>query len=321
MNYNRTGMGQIYSIGTAGWSYKDWENIVYPARKPHDFHPLIYLSQWINAIEINSTFYRPPQSPMTQSWVKKVASHPDFRFSVKLHQTFTHKRNGYSVRDIDIFKRGVDPLMESGRLAALLIQFPWSFRRTSTNQAYLDELFRKFSGYPQALEVRHGSWNQPDFYRFLSEHGVIICNIDQPLFRDSIPPGAICTNPEMSYVRLHGRNYTNWFKDSAGRDARYDYLYEEKELDEWIDRIKKLAGKSSRVLIITNNHYRGQAFTNALQIKNKLTGEKLEIPESLLQRYPALNKIAAQIRRDQLGLFAEKIKDAEEKKTGGKHEN
>lgn len=298
-------MAPEYSIGTAGWSYKDWEGIVYPVRKHRDFHPLEYLSSWIGTVEINSTFYRPPQRSITRSWLKKIAPHPEFLFSVKLHQSFTHQREGYGSRDIDIFKQGIDPLMEDGRLAALLMQFPWSFRLTPANQAYLDGLFHDFSGYPRALEIRHESWNRPEFYRYLSEHGVIFCNIDQPIFRDSIQPSAVSTNPETSYVRLHGRNHTNWFKTGAGRDARYDYLYKENELDEWIERIKKLAGNSRRVLVITNNHYRGQAFANALQIKNKLTGEKLEIPESLLRQYPALNRIAQRIRRGQLGLFSE----------------
>ncbi len=321
MDYNRDGMESLYSIGTAGWSYKDWEGIVYPVRKPRDFHPLQYLSRWINAVEVNSTFYRPPQQNMTRAWAKKVAHYPEFRFSVKLHQAFTHQRKGYAIRDVDIFKLGIDPLMEERRLAALLIQFPWSFRRTSANQGYLDDLFRHFTEYPKALEIRHASWNQPDVYRFLSEHGVIFCNIDQPLFRDSIAPSAVCTNPDISYVRLHGRNTGNWFKSGAGRDARYDYLYGEGELDEWIERIKNLAGKSNRVLIITNNHYRGQALANALQIKNKLTGEKLEIPDSLLQRYPALNKITEQIRRGQLGLFSEKEEDSAKDGNGGNPES
>lgn len=290
-------------IGTAGWSYKDWEGIVYPERKERGFHPLIFLANYINIVEVNSTFYRTPPMTMSLSWIKKVEREPDFLFSIKLHQIFTHKRKGFTQKDVDDFKFGIEPLRAKLKLAAILIQFPWSFIRTSTNTEYLIKLFGLFSNYPLALEVRHSSWNIPSFYTLLSEHGVGFCNIDQPLFRNSIPPSAVCTNPRFSYVRLHGRNYKNWFKEDAGRDARYDYLYSNDELDEWVQKIKELGQKSDKIYVITNNHYRGQALANALQIKNKITGKKLDIPEDLLRKYPLLKEIIDKIKSGQLDLF------------------
>lgn len=293
-----------FFIGTAGWSYKDWEGIVYPERKERGFHPLVFLANYINIVEVNSTFYRSPPMAMSLSWIKKVKIHPEFLFSVKLHQIFTHKRRDFNQKDIDDFKFGIEPLRAKLKLAAILIQFPWSFIRTSANTDYLVNLFKLFSDYPLALEVRHSSWNAPQFYTLLSEYNVGFCNIDQPLFRNSIPPSAINTNPRFSYVRLHGRNYKNWFKEDAGRDARYDYLYTKDELDEWIQRIKELGQKSDKVYVITNNHYRGQALANALQIKNKITGKKLDIPYDLLRKYPLLNKIIDKIKSGQLDLFS-----------------
>lgn len=292
-----------YFIGTAGWSYKDWEGIVYPERKERSFHPLIFLADYINIVEVNSTFYRTPPMTMSLSWIKKVERYPDFLFSIKLHQIFTHKRRGFTQKDVDDFKFGIEPLRAKLKLAAILIQFPWSFIRTSANTKHLIKLFDLFSDYPLTLEVRHSSWNTPPFYTLLSEYNVGFCNIDQPLFRNSIPPSAVCTNPQFSYVRLHGRNYKNWFKENAGRDARYDYLYSNDELDEWIQRIKELGKKSDKVYVITNNHYRGQALANALQIKNKITGKKLDIPEDLLRKYPLLKEIIDKIKSGQLDLF------------------
>ena len=113
------------------------------------------------------------------------------------------------------------------------------------------------------------------------------------------------TNPAFAYVRLHGRNYKNWFRAGAGRDDRYDYLYAKDELQEWIDRIKQLGQKSGKIYVITNNHYRGQAMANALQIKNMLSGEKLEIPRLLIERYPALEEILKRIRKGQKDLFGD----------------
>jgi uncharacterized protein YecE (DUF72 family) len=295
-----------YFIGTAGWSYKDWEGIVYPQKKSTGFHALIFLAHYINIIEINSTFYRPPVIQISLSWIKKVENYPDFLFAIKLHQIFTHKRKGFTQKDVDNFKFGIEPLRAKERLASILIQFPWSFASTTSNNDYLIKLFKSFSDYPLTVEVRHSSWDSADFYKLLSEYNVSFCNIDQPIFRNSIKPSSISTNPEFSYVRLHGRNYKNWFKQDAGRDERYNYLYTKEELEDWIGRIKDLGNKSSKVYIITNNHYQGQALANALQIKNMITGEKLDVPPLLVEQYPVLKELAERLKEGQLGLFDEK---------------
>ncbi len=295
-----------YFIGTAGWSYDDWEGVVYPERKARGFHPLIFLAHYINIIEINSTFYRPPAIHISLSWIKKVENYPDFLFSVKLHQIFTHKRKGFNQKDVDDFKLGIEPLRARERLASILIQFPWSFANTTSHNEYLITLFKSFSDYPLSVEVRHSSWNNSSFYKLLAEYKVCFCNIDQPIFRNSIQPSSLNTNPKFSYVRLHGRNYKNWFKQDAGRDERYNYLYTKEELEEWIKRIKDLGNQSSKVFVITNNHYRGQALANALQIKNMITGEKLDIPYLLLKQYPVLKELAEKLKEGQLDLFEEK---------------
>jgi uncharacterized protein YecE (DUF72 family) len=295
-----------YHIGTAGWSYEDWEGIVYPAPKARGFHPLLYLANYINIVEVNSTFYRPAAPALAVSWLKKVEGHPDFLFSVKLHQVFSHVRKDFSQKDVDDFKAGIELLRVRNRLAALLIQFPWSYANTAANQEYLLRLFRLFAGYPIALEVRHSTWETPGFYDLLRENSVTFCNIDQPVFKNSIGPSAVSTNPDFAYVRLHGRNYENWFREGAGRDDRYDYLYTKDELDGWIERIRNLGTKSGKVYVITNNHYRGQAMANALQIRNMITGEKVDVPELLLEKYPVLREIVRKIRSGQMDLFRKK---------------
>ena len=301
-----------FFIGTAGWSYEDWEGIVYPEEKGRGFHPLIFLAHYINLVEINSTFYRPPAVRISLSWVKKVEDYPEFLFSVKLHQVFTHQRKDFAQKDVEDFKVGIEPLRASSRLAAILLQFPWSFINTASNRDYLINLFELFSGYPLALEVRHSSWISPQFYSTLEQYEVCFCNIDQPIFRNSIKPSAVATNPHFAYVRLHGRNYENWFKEGAGRDERYNYLYSTEELEEWVKRIKDLAKKGEKVYVISNNHYRGQALANALQLKNMITGEKISIPPLLLEHYPVLKEMLDNIKRGQIGLFQEEKKSDED---------
>jgi len=292
-----------YHIGTAGWSYEDWEGVVYPTSKPRGFHPLVFLAAYFNTVEINSTFYRPASAALALSWVKKVAAFPEFLFAVKVHQVFTHQRRDFTQKDLDDFKQGLAPILAAGRLAALLLQFPWSFGNTAENAGYLMKLFDGFAGWPLALEVRHASWDTPEFYKELATRRVCFCNIDQPIFRQSLQPSAIVTNPEFSYVRLHGRNAKDWFREGAGRDDRYNYLYAQDELKDWVQRIKDLGRRSAKVFVITNNHYRGQAVANALQIRNLLTGEKLEIPQLLLKRFPVLQDIVTRIQSGQLDLF------------------
>jgi len=295
-----------YYVGTAGWSYEDWEGIVYPVQKSRGFHPLSFLAGYLNIVEINSTFYRPATPALSLSWLKRVADRPDFLFAVKLHQAFTHKRQDFTERDVEEFKAGIELLRVRNRLAALLLQFPWSFAATPAHRDHLLRLFSLFAGYPLALEVRHASWDHAGFYDMLRENKVAFCNIDQPIFNNSIKPSAVSTNPDFAYVRLHGRNYKNWFREDAGRDDRYDYLYAKDELGDWVERIKALGEKSGRVYVITNNHYRGQAMANALQIRNMITGEKVDIPRLLLEKYPILREIVKQIRSGQIDLFRKK---------------
>lgn len=303
-----------YYVGTAGWSYEDWDGIVYPVQKGRGFHALPYLADYINIVEVNSTFYRPANPTLVRSWLKKIDQRPDFLFSLKLHQVFSHGRTGFTQKDVDEFKLAVDILRLQGRLAALLAQFPWSYRNTPENSDYLLRLFALFAEYPLAVEVRHGSWDTPAFYDMLRENRAGFCNIDQPLFDNSIKPSAVSTTSEFAYVRFHGRNTKNWFREDAGRDDRYDYLYTKDELGDWLTRIKELGTKSGKVYVITNNHYRGQALANALQIRNMITGDKVDIPELLLQKYPVLREIVRGIQAGQMGLF--KTDDAPGGKSG-----
>ncbi len=223
--------------------------------------------------------------------------------SLKLYQGFTHPREGFSRAEVDDVRAAADLVLLQNRLAALLIQFPWSFRNSPQNIEYLERLLALFAGYPLAVEVRHASWDQPGFYDLLGSHKAAFCNIDQPVFDASIKPSAVSTTPDFAYVRLHGRNYENWFRDGAGRDARYDYLYAQNELEDWVRRIKDLGTKSGKVYVITNNHYRGQAMANALQIRNMITGQKVDVPEPMLEKYPILRDIVRAIQAGQRDLF------------------
>jgi uncharacterized protein YecE (DUF72 family) len=279
-------------VGVAGWSYPDWEGIVYPSPKQTRFDPLAYLAGYFDTIEINSTFYRPARPATADSWARRCEENLNFRFTVKLYKVFTHERSG-STDDEKAVKEGLAPLMASGRLGALLLQFPWSFKNEAESQRYLKSLLNRFREFPRVLEVRHASWDLPAFYEYLAAEGVGFCNIDQPRIGRSIGPSKKSTG-RVGYVRLHGRNYQDWFRRDAGRDARYDYLYSEKELDPWLEKIEQISEDSQETYVITNNHFRGKAVVNALQIKSRLRGDKVEVPETLINMYPELRHFACQ---------------------------
>lgn len=273
-------------IGPAGWAYKDWEGIVYPAKKPKGFDPIGYLAQFFNTIEINTTFYGAPRPTTSKIWAERVHANDCFRFTAKLYQAFTHARNATAQDERD-FKDGIAPLLEAGRLGALLLQFPWSFRFDRDNRLYLLDLQKRFREYPLVLEIRHASWSEPEVLDVLAELDIGLANIDQPLFKRSIKPGAEVTG-SIGYVRLHGRNYKSWFSAKADVRERYDYLYSLDELEPWIDRIKTVAGKAPDTYAVTNNHYLGKAVVNGLEITSVLTGSQVNAPEALVEHYPEL---------------------------------
>src|SRR6267378_2902954 len=208
-------------IGPAGWSYTDWEGTVYP---PHGsrFDPLAYLASFFDTIEINSPFYRIPPFTHAKSWIRRVESNPDFKFSTKIYRGFTHESAKSGPDDVKNFRKYLDPLMEAKRLGAVLIQYPWSFKNTPESIEKLEKVFSDFDGYPLALEVRHATFQNDEFLRFLDEKNVSWVNVDQPLFSDSVKPADAVTGP-VAYVRLHGRNYEKRFAHAESWE-RYNYL-------------------------------------------------------------------------------------------------
>ena len=290
-------------IGTAGWAYKDWVGVFYPEYLPaRKIHPIEYLAQFFDVVEINTSFYGPIKPHLAKVWCKKVSAvNPHFVFTAKLLRSFTHSplavmepTSAATIRpsehDEDETRGGLDALAAEGRLGALLMQFPVSFKNTSLNREYLEVLLRQFIEYPRVLEVRHESWNNPETLNAFAHMNVAFCNIDQPLIGRSLAPTEHVTAP-IGYVRLHGRNYDQWF-DSDSRNDRYNYLYTEAELATWKGKIEAIADKADVTYVVTNNHFEARAGVNALQLKSMLTGKRVKAPPQLLGKYPELKKVA-----------------------------
>lgn len=318
-------------IGPAGWAYKDWAGVVYPAPRPKGFHEATYLAEFFDTIEINTSFYRPLHIEQTEQWIERVAGNPRFMFTAKLWQRFTHDPSP-SVTDEREVRLGLDVLREQGKLGAVLLQFPFAFQRNKETVAHLTGLLRRFGDYPLVVEFRHATWGAPETFDLLKEHRAGFCNIDQPVIGRSLEPSAEVTS-EIGYVRLHGRRYDTWFEAGGPREARsranawserragqhlqereesrhdffpenegvaipaferYNYLYTEEELLPWVERVEDIRATAKRTYVVTNNHYLGKGIVNALQLISILKAAKVAVPESLRATYPALNEIAAE---------------------------
>ena len=278
-------------VGPAGWSYPDWKGVVYPASAWSGSQELEYLTEYFDTVEINTSFYRPLRPEIVRVWLRKIEVNPRFRFTAKLYHRFTHERDAGSFEEAD-FKVGLAPLVEAGKLGALLLQFPWSFRNGPDERTYLAGLLARFAGYPLVVEVRHASWNRAEALEFLGEHGAGFCNIDQPVIGRSMPATAKVTAP-VGYVRLHGRNYDTWFAENDEAGLRYDYFYAKDDLREWKQCIEAVAARSEATYVILNNHYQGKAVVNALQLASMIRGQPVPAPPSLLERYPQLEEFSS----------------------------
>ena len=295
-------------VGPAGWDYPDWRGFVYPHRKKtKSFDELAYLARYFDTVEINTTFYRPGNPKAADGWVKRVEHNPDFKFTAKLWRRFTHERDeAWTADEVKVTRAGFEVLQQANRLGAVLLQFPWSFKRDDTNEEWLRDLFEAFAGFPLVLEVRHASWNTGEVLAELTERGVGLVNVDQPLFKKSMKPEAHATSA-VGYVRMHGRNWHDWFRKGPLQKGRYDYLYTADELRPWVDRIKDIAARptTKEMYAVTNNHNVGKAPANGAMIEAMIEGQKVPVPPTLFSRYrKELEPFAVPDGPDEPELFA-----------------
>jgi uncharacterized protein YecE (DUF72 family) len=286
---------KIY-IGTSGWSYPNgegtWKGHFYP---PGKINELEYYSRYFNTVEINSSFYRPPNPGYVYNWVKRVPA--DFLFTVKLWQKFTHpkmyeeatgRNSAVSQEDVDIFKSSIEPLVRSGKLGALLAQFPPSFKNDDYGRQILGAVINTFSEYKLAVELRHRSWSDDEnTTRLLSENHISWVSIDEPQFSSSVAADVPLTS-DIAYFRFHGRNKENWWNGNT--ETRYKYLYSDQELNELSGKIEAVAGKTKLVFAFFNNHWQAYAPKNAISIKRTLQLPFPELPMMKEFTLPDINE-------------------------------
>ncbi len=277
-------------VGVAGWDYPDWAGTVYPSRTRTGFDRLAYLARFVDVIEINATFYRPADPRRAASWARRTRERSGFRFTAKAHRSWTHEDTD-AAEVVPLTLRGLEPLRETGALGAILVQFPQSFHRTGASTTRLERLLDAARGWPVVVEVRHASWRHDETQRLLRSRDTGLCVVDQPRAGGATLAPAAAVTSSVAYLRLHGRNEADWFREGAGRDARYDYLYREDELRPLAGMAVAMAMDAAEVFVIQNNHFRGKGLANALMMKRLVGQEHPEAPEELCAAYPELREI------------------------------
>ena len=291
------------------------------------FDELRFYAEHFNTVEVNSTFYGQPRADVTRGWVERTPS--DFEFSLKLYQKFTHPKMfreaalkrapgsegalldllaQVTQADIDEYA-GIAPLAESGRLGALLAQFPASFKDTPESREHLAQLLHVFGGrngrdYPIAVELRHKSWSDAvgDTLAMLNAFGAAWVQIDEPKFQFSIRQNYLPNVKTFYYMRLHGRNVKQWWHHDASED-RYNYLYSGKELREFAD-IAGAARALVRKSYCREQSLRGQVGGERSHAQSAARRtDRRRVSTRLIEKYPEIADLVSEGRVKSASLF------------------
>jgi uncharacterized protein YecE (DUF72 family) len=179
---------------------------------------------------------------------------------------------------------------DAGKLRAVHYQFPPWFTANPANMDYISRLPDRHPQDRLIVEFRHRSWSEPGRFdavtELLEEAGMTYCIVDEPqLGSASMAPHMAVTTPDLSVLRLHGHNYKTWYKKGDTSADRFDYLYPEDELLEWVPRIRTLADRVKEVHVLFNNNRSNYAVVNALQMA-QLLDLGLPAPESIRRAAP-----------------------------------
>ncbi len=224
-------------------------------------------------IELNFTWYQMPKARALERMHQQAPT--DFRFAAKLTRTLTHEIDPGQWRGQAVqYRDGIAPLIQARKLTAVLLQFPPSFMRAPQNRRYLATLLDELDGLPLAVEFRHASWATDRVFAELERRRTTLVTVDEPDLPGLFPRLDIITNPELFYIRFHGRNAKGW--RSGNMQKQFDYDYGDDELRRWADtHIAKMARQARCGAIFFNNHVRAQAPRNAVRLINLLIQRRL----------------------------------------------
>jgi uncharacterized protein YecE (DUF72 family) len=248
----------LIRIGTAGYAYPAWVGGFYPrGTAQNDMLP--YFATQFPAVEINSSFYRPPTPEQVEKMARRTPA--GFGFALKVPKSVSHDR---SDDDLPAFKLAADHLTATGKLLSLLFQLPETFRNTADNRAWLARTGAQLKPHRVAVEFRHRSWDAPNLSAWMEHIGLDLVSVGVPDLPTLFPRGLRVANRRV-YSRLHSENAENWYEDG---ELRYNYDYPDATLREWADGLIRIANenRADEALVFFNNCVGIQATTNALRL-------------------------------------------------------
>jgi uncharacterized protein YecE (DUF72 family) len=248
-------------VGTSGFSYTEWVDAGFypPGTRTGGMLPLY--ARHFSVTELNYTWY---QMPKAETIERQRRQAPDgFLFAAKLTRSLTHEIDPQHWPEQAMqYRDGVAPLVQAGQLIAVLIQMPPSFARTPANRRYLAALIDRLHGLPLAIEFRHRSWADDRVFNELERRRVTLVAVDAPDLPGLFPTLDVVTNPDLFYVRFHGRNAKGW--RSGNMQLQFDYSYSDDELRRRVETtIDPMSSRARRGVLFFNNHVRAQAPENA----------------------------------------------------------
>ena len=271
-------------VGVCSWADETLTKFWYPKGVSSGEERLRYYAERFDTVEANSTYYRLPDPAVVEKWVERTPERFTMhvkafgvmtRHPVKVDQLPTDLRDvptdargrverpprEYRAEVFRRFHEALEPLRSAGKLGGLLMQFPPYFVYKPYSLEYLEWSKEQLGGDEMLVEFRHASWldeeHRADTLRFLEEQGFTYVTVDAPKTggRNVLPTVVAVTSPT-AFVRFHGRNAETWNKRTGSAAERFDYLYSEDELREWVPQLKELAGQSQTVYAMFNNNGR-----------------------------------------------------------------
>ena len=290
-------MGDIL-VGTASWADKSLldSRLFYPKGANTAEARLRYYAAHFPLVEVDSSYYAMPAPQVAELWAKRTPE--SFVFDLKAFRIFTQHQTSAQVLPKEIlealgplaekknvyyadfppeltdelwrrFKLALEPLRHAGKLGAVLFQFPpWFYYRRS-NLAHIAHCAQVLEGYQIAVEFRNRTWfddkHRSEVLAFEREHGLAHVVVDEPQgFTSSIPAVWDVTSPHLAIFRLHGRNAETWEKKGlTASSERFDYEYQEHELREFIQPVRRLAQQAQHIHVLFNNNLRDQGIRGA----------------------------------------------------------
>ena len=281
-------------IGTCSWADETLTKVWYPPGVRSGEARIRHYAERFDTVEANSTYYRLPDAELVGNWAERtpdgftmhvkafglMTRHPvklealpeDLRDAMPVDERGRVDRPPRELR-AEVFRRfarAVEPLRKRGKLGGILLQFPSYIVYKPASLEYIEWAAAQLPGDEILVEFRHRSWlddeHRAQTLSFLESRGLTNVIVDAPKTEaKNLVPTVVARTSNTAYVRFHGRNASTWNKRTGSAAERFDYLYSEEELEEWVEPLKELAGESDSVYAMFNNNGRSEMPATGLE--------------------------------------------------------